>query len=58
MNNEPLPGYDVWASVDRYPREDWCYEVQNGDTNLGYWDWVRHRMAADNDEIPDPNEHD
>ena len=31
---------DVWGEDDRFPREDWIYEVQNGNTSLGYWDWV------------------
>lgn len=22
------------------PVEDWIYEVCNGDTRLGYWEWV------------------
>jgi hypothetical protein len=25
-----------------YPREDWQYQVSNGDTNLGYLEWVEH----------------
>lgn len=31
----------------KYPIEDWKYEVQNGDTTLGYVDWINHRIEAD-----------
>lgn len=27
-----------------YPLSDWMYEVQNGDTRLGYEDWVEHKI--------------
>jgi hypothetical protein len=30
-----------------YPREDWQAEVQNGDTKLGYREWVAHRHEAE-----------
>lgn len=38
---------DVHDEIVRYPREDWEHEVGEGDTNLGYWDWVRHQFEAD-----------
>ena len=28
----------------KYPRKDWQYEVANGDTTLGYVDWVWSRI--------------
>jgi len=28
---------------DRYPESDWRYEVANGDTLLGYEEWLDHR---------------
>lgn len=31
----------------RYPRSDWQYEVQNGDTKLGYREWVEHSIERD-----------
>jgi len=34
---------DVWGNDEAFGREDWQLEVANGDTNLGYWDWVRHQ---------------
>ena len=30
----------------KYHKEDWQYEVRNGDTKLGYDDWVEHRKEA------------
>lgn len=30
-----------------YPRDDWEYEVQNGDTSLGYDEWVEHKEVSD-----------
>jgi hypothetical protein len=32
----------------KYPKSDWYYEVKNGDTVLGYKEWVEHRKEADN----------
>lgn len=39
---------DPWKSDETYPITDWQYEVANGDTVLGYRDWLDHqREAAD-----------
>lgn len=32
---------------ERYPEDDWKYEVANGDTRLGYADWVSHKLESD-----------
>ena len=33
--------YDYWNDEDPdYPASDWQYEVANGDTRRGYWEWV------------------
>lgn len=29
-----------------WPKCDWRYDVANGDTRLGYWDWVSHNVEA------------
>jgi len=34
---------------DLYPIEDWQYEVRNGDTTLGYAEWMGHRLEADDE---------
>jgi len=33
-----------WDDHDDFPPEDWQYEVANGDTRLGYIDWVNHQI--------------
>ena len=33
-----------WGECPAYPRADWRYEVANGDTNLGYWEWLQHQL--------------
>ena len=33
-------GNSHWANDPTYPPEDWQLEVANGDTRLGYADWV------------------
>lgn len=40
---------DVWDEDKDYPREDWQYEVANGDTNRGYWDWVAASKERDSE---------
>lgn len=30
-----------------YPQTDWKYEVNNGDTRLGYKEWLAHRLSAE-----------
>ncbi len=32
---------------NEYPLEDWQYQVANGDTRLGYEDWVAHMKEMD-----------
>lgn len=34
------PDYDI---------EDWRYEVKNGDTKLGWREWLQHQKEAEND---------
>ena len=31
----------------RFPIEDWRFEVVNGDTLLGFREWQQHRLAAE-----------
>jgi len=31
----------IWDDHPNQPVDDWIYEVSNGDTRLGYWDWAR-----------------
>ena len=32
-----------WSSYPDYPVEDWKAEVANGNTRLGYWEWVHNK---------------
>jgi hypothetical protein len=34
----------VWGSHPQFPREGWKDEVNEGSTNLGYWDWVDNQL--------------
>jgi hypothetical protein len=43
-------GYSARDEHPDYPRCDWVYEVRNGDTGLGYRDWVLHRLEGSEDE--------
>ncbi|HUD90522.1 hypothetical protein [Sphingobium sp.] len=38
---------DPWIDDPAYPSADWKTEVGNGDTRLGYLDWVLARTEAD-----------
>ena len=31
----------------RYPRPDWQQEAGDGDTQLGYFDWVIHQIESE-----------
>lgn len=35
------------SDEERFPKSDWQYEVSNGDTALGYVEWVAHRKEAE-----------
>lgn len=37
---------DVWGEDEEYTREEWRGDVSKGDTNLGYWDWVKHNQDS------------
>lgn len=35
-----LSEFTYWNEHADYPVEDWQHEVADGNTRLGYWDWV------------------
>lgn len=37
----------------KFPKEDWKYEVSNGDTNLGYEKWCEHKRDELSTELQD-----
>ena len=47
-NDPPDMPYDA-----NYDIEDWRYEVQNGDTKLGWKEWLEHSRERDSDEEND-----
>lgn len=36
--------YGYWAEHPDFAPMDWQYEVANGDTRQGYWDWVQGKV--------------
>ena len=48
--NIPPEGLDYWKDQDfDFPISDWQYEVANGETRLGYWEWVHAAHKCDSD---------
>ena len=37
-------GDDLWGESKIYPVRDWKTEVDNGDTRLGYWEWLSVKL--------------
>jgi hypothetical protein len=37
--------WGYWTDHPEFPVKDWQYEVANGDTRQGYWQWVADRTA-------------
>ena len=53
-NGNIVPERDLWGSDSYFTRADWKYDVVNGNTNLGYWDWTEHqREMKENEELLD-----
>jgi hypothetical protein len=46
-----LRSQNIWNEHKDFPLEDWQYEVANGDTRLGYWEWAI--AQAENHQDPD-----
>ena len=44
---EDLKRKNLWNDVPEYPRSAWRREVNNDDTQLGYWEWVDHQFEID-----------
>ncbi len=38
---------NLWGSCAQYPVAKWKQEVENGDTVLGYWEWVVSQAESD-----------
>lgn len=35
-----------WTDAEDFSSDDWCWEVMQGATTLGYWPWVAAQRAA------------
>jgi hypothetical protein len=42
--------HGYWEEHPIYPLEDWRYEVENGDTRLGYWEWIANCIEREDNE--------
>ena len=40
---------------EQYPKSDWKYEVTNGDTKLGYDEWLLHRIESEEGSTVKPD---
>ena len=49
LEGRPLTEEEWVAAEKRFPRDDWRYEVWNGDTVLGYAEWLEHRILGSSD---------
>lgn len=43
----------VWGEHPDHPVGSWMYQVANGDTRSGYWQWVESSI-----EVSEPADHD
>lgn len=41
------------SDEEKYPTADWQYEVANGDTRLGYAEWVEHKVESGGPDLTD-----
>jgi len=44
-------GGNLWGECPQFGRDDWKYSVSNGDTLLGYWEWVMSESRARGESI-------
>jgi len=40
----------VWKDHPDFAVSEWQYEVRNGDTRAGYWDWVLGKIEERKEE--------
>ena len=45
-----IAAYGYWGEHPDYALKDWKYEVANGDTRAGYWEWVAGAIQAETDD--------
>lgn len=42
-----LERFGAWHDFEAAPRSDWQYQVDNGDTNRGYYEWLAYEWLTD-----------
>jgi hypothetical protein len=57
VNSERLTfEFGHWGEHPQYGRADWKYEVANGDTQRGYWDYVAAKLEEEDAEGADSSD--
>jgi hypothetical protein len=57
INSERLTfEFGHWGEHPQYGRADWKYEVANGDTQRGYWDYVAAKLEEEDAEGADSSD--
>ena len=41
---------DSLGEDNKFPRFDWELDIEHGNTELGYWEWVSHKIEEEWDE--------
>ena len=36
--------HGMWSFCPEFPVDDWKYEVANGETRRGYWEWANAKL--------------
>jgi hypothetical protein len=54
----PPPPDNVWGEDKEFCRQDWHREVSEGNTNLGYWEWVSNSKEWKDTEEEDEEDED
>jgi hypothetical protein len=47
---DDLKSKDFWSEHSKWSRSYWRDEIEDRSTQLGYWDWLRHRLEEDRNE--------
>jgi hypothetical protein len=51
QGNDDKEPEDLWAEDSVHPRSSWQHEVANGETQRGYWDWVKAKREEDQEDL-------
>lgn len=47
LANELQCEHGYWQEHPEYTAEDWMYDVSNGDTRRGYWQWCASKALEE-----------